>query len=104
MTQWAAAHLTSSLTEIGKLDEARAFVNRIDPDMERQEMGLDARALLLGAAAMTSRFLEEPFERNPVLQFAAVNYLKDGSIGRHFAAARLAARQLAVIGEERFFD
>ena len=38
-------------------------------------MGLDVRALLLGAAAMTRRFLEEPFERNPVLQFAAVNYL-----------------------------
>jgi glucose-6-phosphate isomerase len=38
-------------------------------------MGLDVRALLLGAAAMTRRFLEEPFDRNPVLQFAAVNYL-----------------------------
>jgi glucose-6-phosphate isomerase len=38
-------------------------------------MGLDVRALLLGAAAMTRRFLEEPFERNPVLQYAAVNYL-----------------------------
>jgi len=38
-------------------------------------MGLDVRALLLGAAAMSKRFLEEPFERNPVLQFAAVNYL-----------------------------
>jgi glucose-6-phosphate isomerase len=38
-------------------------------------MGLDVRALLLGAAAMTKRFLEEPFERNPVLQYAAVNYL-----------------------------
>ena len=38
-------------------------------------MGLDVRALLLGAASMTRRFLEEPFERNPVLQFAAVNYL-----------------------------
>lgn len=38
-------------------------------------MGLDVRALLLGAAAMTKRFLEEPFERNPVLQFAGVNYL-----------------------------
>ena len=24
---------------------------------------------------MTKRFLEEPFDRNPVLQFAAVNYL-----------------------------
>ena len=38
-------------------------------------LGLDVRALLLGAAAMTKRFLEEPFERNPVLQFAAVNHL-----------------------------
>jgi glucose-6-phosphate isomerase len=38
-------------------------------------MGLDVRALLLGAAAMTSRFLEEPFERNPVLQYAGINYL-----------------------------
>src|SRR5262249_989521 len=38
-------------------------------------MGLDVRALLLGAAAMTRRFLEEPVERNPVLQFAGLNYL-----------------------------
>jgi glucose-6-phosphate isomerase len=38
-------------------------------------MGLDVRALLLGAAAMTRRFLEEPFDRNPVLQYAAVNTL-----------------------------
>src|SRR5205807_1453519 len=38
-------------------------------------MNLDVRALLLGAAAMTRRFLEEPFERNPVLQYAAVNHL-----------------------------
>ncbi len=38
-------------------------------------MDLDVRALLLGAATMTRRFLEEPFERNPVLQFAGVNYL-----------------------------
>jgi glucose-6-phosphate isomerase len=38
-------------------------------------MGIDVRALLLGAAAMTRRFLDEPFERNPVLQFAAVNSL-----------------------------
>ena len=38
-------------------------------------MGLDVRALLLGAAAMTKRFLEEPFDRNPVLQYAAVNHL-----------------------------
>jgi glucose-6-phosphate isomerase len=38
-------------------------------------MNLDVRALLLGAAAMTRRFLDEPFDRNPVLQYAAVNYL-----------------------------
>lgn len=38
-------------------------------------MGLDLRAMLLGAAAMTRRFLEEPFDRNPVLQYAAVNHL-----------------------------
>jgi glucose-6-phosphate isomerase len=38
-------------------------------------MGLDVRALLLGAAAMTRRFFEERFENNPVLQYAAVNYL-----------------------------
>jgi glucose-6-phosphate isomerase len=38
-------------------------------------MGLDVRALLLGAATMTKRFVEEPFEKNPVLQYAAVNYL-----------------------------
>lgn len=38
-------------------------------------MGLDVRAMLLGAATLTRRFMEEPFERNPVLQFAAVNHL-----------------------------
>ncbi|MBX9681882.1 MAG: glucose-6-phosphate isomerase [Gemmataceae bacterium] len=38
-------------------------------------MGLDVRALLLGAASMTRKFLDEPFERNPVLQYAGVNYL-----------------------------
>lgn len=38
-------------------------------------LGLDVRALLLGAAAMTRRFLEDPIDRNPVLQFAGLNYL-----------------------------
>ncbi len=38
-------------------------------------MGLDVRALLLGASTMTRRFLDERFENNPVLQYAAVNYL-----------------------------
>jgi glucose-6-phosphate isomerase len=38
-------------------------------------MGLDVRAMLLGAATMTRRFIEEPFDRNPVLQLAAINHL-----------------------------
>src|SRR5262249_22211972 len=38
-------------------------------------LGLDVRAFLQGAAAMSKRFLEEPFERNPVLQYAAINHL-----------------------------
>lgn len=47
-------------------------------------MGLDVRAMLLGAATVTRRFVEEPFERNPVLQFAAVNHLlaERGKSGR----------------------
>src|SRR5262249_33109915 len=45
-------------------------------------MGLDVRALLLGASVMTKRFLEEPFERNPVLQYAGVNYLMTEQIGK----------------------
>jgi len=35
---------------------------------------------------------------------SAANYLKDGCIRRRFAADPIAARALAVIGEERFFD
>jgi glucose-6-phosphate isomerase len=38
-------------------------------------MGLDIRAMLLGAQAMSKRFIEETFEGNPVLQFAGVNHL-----------------------------
>jgi len=47
-------------------------------------MGLDVRAMLLGAATVTRRFVEEPFERNPVLQFAAANHLlaERGKTGR----------------------
>ncbi len=56
-------------------------------------MGLDVRALLLGAAAMTKRFLEEPFERNPVLQFAAVNHLMN-------VEAHKPTRVLAVWGKK----
>jgi len=35
---------------------------------------------------------------------AAANYLQDGCIRRHFTADPIAARALAVIGDERFFD
>src|SRR5262249_16746150 len=44
-------------------------------------VGLDVRALLLGAASMPRRFLDEPFERNPVLQYAAVNFLMQTQAG-----------------------
>lgn len=38
-------------------------------------LGLDLRALLMGAASMTRQFLDETFDRNPALQLAAVSYL-----------------------------
>ncbi|MFM7150723.1 MAG: glucose-6-phosphate isomerase, partial [Gemmataceae bacterium] len=38
-------------------------------------LGMDIRALLLGAAMMTKKFLEEPVETNPVLQLAGLNHL-----------------------------
>lgn len=51
-------------------------------------MGLDVRAMLLGASTLTRRFVEEPFDRNPVLQFAAANYLlaERGKTGRALVA------------------
>lgn len=60
-------------------------------------MGLDVRAMLLGAATMTRRFIEEPFDRNPVLQFAAVNHLmtERGKTTRVLAAW---SRKLEAIG------
>lgn len=51
-------------------------------------VGLDVRALLLGAATMTKRFLEEPFDRNPVMQMAAVGFLASEE---HAKAARVLA-------------
>ncbi len=61
-------------------------------------MGLDVRALLLGAAAMTKRFLEEPFERNPVLQFAAVNYLMTEEIGKSVRVLAVWSKKLEALG------
>lgn len=61
-------------------------------------MGLDVRALLLGAAAMTKRFLEEPFERNPVLQYAAVNYLMAEEVGKHTRVLSSWSKKLESVG------
>lgn len=61
-------------------------------------MGLDVRALLLGAAAMTRRFLEEPFERNPVLQYAAVNYLMASELGKPVRVLSVWSKKLEGLG------
>ncbi len=61
-------------------------------------MGLDIRALLLGAAAMTKRFLEEPFERNPVLQYAAVNYLMTEEKAKHTRVLAVWSKKLESVG------
>jgi glucose-6-phosphate isomerase len=61
-------------------------------------MGFDVRALLLGAAAMTKRFLEEPFERNPVLQFAGVNFLMAQEQGKPLRVLSAWSRKLEALG------
>lgn len=61
-------------------------------------MGLDARALLLGAAAMTSRFLEEPVDRNPVLQYAAVNYLMTQELDKPLRFLSIWSKKLEAVG------
>lgn len=61
-------------------------------------MGLDVRALLLGAAAMTKRFLEEPFDRNPVLQFAAVNHLMTEELGKTGRVMAVWSKKLESVG------
>jgi glucose-6-phosphate isomerase len=61
-------------------------------------MGLDVRALLLGAAAMTKRFLDEPFERNPVLQYAGVNYLLTEEFGKPIRVLSVWSQKLEAIG------
>jgi glucose-6-phosphate isomerase len=62
-------------------------------------MGLDVRALLLGAAAMTKRFLEEPFERNPVLQFAAVNHLLAEEARKPVRVLAVWSKKLEALGQ-----
>jgi glucose-6-phosphate isomerase len=61
-------------------------------------MGLDVRAILLGAAAMTKRFLEEPFDRNPVLQFAAVNYLMTEELKKTTRVMAVWSKKLEALG------
>jgi glucose-6-phosphate isomerase len=61
-------------------------------------MGLDVRAILLGAAAMTRRFLEDPVERNPVLQFAGMNYLMTEDKGKRSRLLAVWSRKLAGVG------
>jgi glucose-6-phosphate isomerase len=61
-------------------------------------MGLDVRALLLGAAAMTRRFLDDPFERNPVLQYAAVNYLMTEEVGKPIRVLSVWSKKLEALG------
>ncbi|MGL4553989.1 MAG: glucose-6-phosphate isomerase, partial [Gemmataceae bacterium] len=61
-------------------------------------MGLDVRALLLGAASMTRRFLEEPVERNPVLQFAGMNHLVTEELGKPVRVLSVWSRKLAGVG------
>lgn len=61
-------------------------------------LGLDVRAMLLGAAAMTRRFLEEPFERNPVMQFAAVNYLLTEEFGKTTRVLAVWSKKLEALG------
>ncbi len=61
-------------------------------------MGLDVRALLLGAAAMTRRFLDEPFERNPVLQYAAVNYLMSRERAKPIRVLSIWSKKLEALG------
>lgn len=61
-------------------------------------LNLDVRAILLGAAAMTKRFLEEPFERNPVLQLAAVNYLMTEEAHKPLRVLSIWSKKLEAVG------
>jgi glucose-6-phosphate isomerase len=61
-------------------------------------LGLDVRALLLGALHMTKRFFEEPFERNPVLQYAGVNYLMAQEFGKPVRVLACWSRKLEALG------
>ncbi len=61
-------------------------------------MGLDVRALLLGAAAMSKRFLEEPFDKNPVLQYAAINHLMNVEHRKTIRVLTVWSKKLEAVG------
>jgi glucose-6-phosphate isomerase len=61
-------------------------------------VGLDVQALLLGASTMTQRFLSEPFERNPVLQYAAINYLMAAELGKNTRVLAIWSKKLEALG------
>jgi glucose-6-phosphate isomerase len=61
-------------------------------------MGLDVRAILLGATAMTRRFLDERFENNPVLQYAAVNYLMNTHYQKPIRVLSIWSKKLEALG------
>jgi glucose-6-phosphate isomerase len=61
-------------------------------------MGLDVRAMLLGAATMTKRFLEEAFERNPVLQYAGINHLMYHDMHKPIRVLAVWSKKLETVG------
>jgi glucose-6-phosphate isomerase len=60
--------------------------------------GCDVKALLLGAASMTRRFFEEPFERNPVLQWAVAHHLLAVTMHKPIRVAAFWSKRLAGVG------
>jgi glucose-6-phosphate isomerase len=62
-------------------------------------MGLDVRALLLGAATMTKRFLEDALERNPPLQYAGVNHLVYQDLGKPIRVLAVWSKKLEAVGQ-----
>jgi glucose-6-phosphate isomerase len=61
-------------------------------------MGLDVRALLLGAASTTKQFIEEPVERNPVLLYAGLNYLLSEEMNKPIRVMCAWSKKLEALG------
>ena len=47
---------------------------------------------------MTQRFLDEPFERNPVLQYAAINHLMTEEHGKNTRVLAIWSKKLEALG------